>query len=787
MKLKQRIILSNLIAFNIVVIISMSVYFFYTAKIVKNHINNQNQLKTSLIASRIDEWLSQEILIVDQAVNAIQHFNITDYQKATDFLVNLTDKRPTNEFALFYENGIFANNQVWTPPPDYNARTRPWYKAAKSSDFTVVTNPYLSLSSKDSKTALAIAKNFKIADTEAVFISEINLNAIEKLIKEFDTEAGAYAFLISENSVILLHPNKAYELNESLFTSLKEIQDGQHFEEIINSITPNLNDINVLKAEDYDGMDKLFYFAKNKVIDWTVAFVVPESEICDSINKIKIQTIILALILVLTIVVISFILAKRLALPLEKMAQRLKRVAKSNNEIKDEIINTANYELKEIATSFNNIINKIGKSQNHSHRINLNSNANVVVEKINQIQDSNEKSVYLLYIDIDKFKTINKLFGYYAGNELIEHIYSKIEEEVQSEGLPKDSFMHVVNDEFSIFYRGTEAEAFEFADRIINKISKCGFVYNDKKLLVCISVGIVPVSEAKQSPQDVLVCAFEACSNAFADGGNCYKFLSGNDSSVFNMENVTFWLTSIQNALKENRFILYKQAIVPLNNINPHKKYEMLIRLKTEDGEIVGPDAFIPIAEHYNMIYEIDKWVIKTAFEYYSSLQKENSPEQEAMYSINISADSFFSNDLINYIFEMRAKYDVPASKFCFELTESCAVRHLDITQKFITELRKKGFSFALDDFGKGFSSFPYLKTLPIDYVKIDGSFIKSIDKDYVDFSMVKTMRDMCYHLGLSTVGEYAENDEIVTILKEIGIDYGQGYFFQKPIPINEN
>ncbi len=787
MKLKQRIILFNLLAFNFIVIISMSVYFFYTVNIVKNNIHRQNQLKTNLMASRIDEWLSKEMSIVKLSVNTFEHFKIKDYQIATDFLVNLSCERPTNDFAVFYENGVFANNQKWQAPPSYKPKSRPWYIESKDSSKIVITNPYVSISSRESQTAFGIVEKFKVDELNAVFVSEINLITIENMMKEFASKDGEYAFLIGKDSVLLLHPYKPYKLTVSLFTELKELPQGQRFVEIINSIKNNDDQIRTVSAKDYDGVDKLFYFANNQVVDWTVAFVVPASEIYTTINKIRWQTVLLCLILIITVAIISLILARKLAMPLEEMANRLKKIASTNNTIDADVIDTANYELKEIATSFNNIITKIGDTKSEENRINLNSNANVVVEKIRKIQESKEKNHYLIYIDIDKFKTINKLFGYYAGNQLIEHVYTSIEEEVLAIGIDKSNFQHVVNDEFSIFYEGTEESACAFSDKIIDKISKTGFVWSDKKLLVCISVGIVPLSETTQAPQDILVCAYEACANAFADGGNCYKFLSNKENGAVNMEDVTFWLNSIQSALKENRFILYKQAIVPLNDINPHSKYEILIRLKTKEGEIISPDAFIPIAEHYNMIYEIDKWVIKTAFEYYASLEKINSPEKEAMYSINISADSFFSNDLINYIFETRAKYNVPAGKFCFELTESCAVRHLDITQKFVTELRKAGFSFALDDFGKGFSSFPYLKTLPIDYVKIDGSFIKSIDKDYIDFSMVKTMRDMCHHLGLYTVGEYAENDEIVTILKDIGIDYGQGYFFQKPIPIHED
>ena len=788
MRLKQKIVLSNAIVFSALIIISVVLNFFYAANIFSTNLNNKNKLKAKLIAQEIDEWLIEKKSVIEQSINTLTYMDITDYEECTSFLVNLNSFNPETDFAVFFETGVFANGQDWRVPDSYTPKKRPWYIEAKSTKETIITNPYHSISSKPDTIAFSVIKQFTTKNgVDGVFLGEIKIDELLSLIGKFKNEDDSYVFLIGKGYRILSHPNEQYQLKVDNFTEIYNIEGGIDFIEYIAKLKIDSGYSRRLPAiKDYDGAKRFFYFAQSEASGWTVGFTIPASDFYHPINGLQFRAIVFACTFIIFVSILSFLIAKKVALPIETITNRLEKAAKNNELIKFDFLDRRNYELARIAMSFNSVV-KNAKS-NLQGETNFTLNSTTLTQKIDNIiatMDA-DAEVYLLYLDIDKFKTINQLWGYYAGNALIQHIYSMILAHIKSFNIPEDSIMHVIGDEFSVFYFGNEKEVCRFTQALINKINREHFIWNEKKLTISISVGIVNIPKIPHSSQEIVSNAYDACSTAFRKGGGCYELLLSSGITGFSRGNISFWLNTIQKALKEDSFVLYAQAIMPLNDLFSHPKYEILIRLKTNDDHIIMPDVFIPIAERYNLIYEVDKWVIRKAFAFFAEATSRGDLDENVIFSINISADSFFSNDLVEFIAESRKTLNVPAHNFCFEITESCAVRNLEATSKFVTELRKQGFSFSLDDFGKGFSSFPYLKTLPIDYVKIDGSFIKSIDKDYIDFSMVKTMRDMCYHLGLYTIGEYAETEKIVSILRDIGVDYGQGYAFQKPIPIEE-
>ncbi|UTC75024.1 EAL domain-containing protein [Treponema sp. OMZ 792] len=788
MRLKQKIVLSNALVFSALIIISVFLNFFYAANIFSTNLNNKNQLKAQLIAKEIDEWLVEKMTEIEQTIETLVYMDITDYEECTGFLVNLNRLSPETDYAVFFETGVFANGQGWRPPDSYDPRKRPWYIEAKSTEETVITNPYHSISAKPDTISFSIIKQFTTKNgVDGLLLGEIKIEELLSLIEKFKNEDGTYAFLIGKDYRILSHPNERYQLDIDSFTEIYNIEGGIDFIEHIAKLKMDKGYSKSLPVvKDYDGAERFFYFAQSAAAGWTVGFTIPASDFYYPINGLKFRAILFACIFIIFVSILSLLIAKKVASPIETITNRLEKAAKNNELIKFDFLDRQNHELARIAKSFNSVV-KNAKS-NLQGEANFSLNSLTMTQKIDKIitEMSENEEVYLLYLDIDKFKTINQLWGYYAGNALIQHIYSMVLDHIKSLNMPENSLIHVIGDEFAIFYFGNQEEVCQFTQDLIDKINREYFTWNEKKLTISISVGIVNIPKIPQSAQEIVSNVYDACSTAFRNGGGCYELLSSTGLTGFSGGNISFWLNTIQKALKEDNFVLYAQAIIPLNDIFHHPKYEILIRLKTNDDHIIMPDVFIPIAERYNLIYEIDKWVIRNTFAFFAEAVSNGYLDEGVIFSINISADSFFSNDLVEFIAESRKTLNVPAHNFCFEITESCAVRNLEATSKFVTELRKQGFSFSLDDFGKGFSSFPYLKTLPIDYVKIDGSFIKSIDKDYIDFSMVKTMRDMCYHLGLYTIGEYAENEQIVSILKDIGVDYGQGYAFQKPIPIRE-
>jgi EAL domain-containing protein (putative c-di-GMP-specific phosphodiesterase class I) len=242
------------------------------------------------------------------------------------------------------------------------------------------------------------------------------------------------------------------------------------------------------------------------------------------------------------------------------------------------------------------------------------------------------------------------------------------------------------------------------------------------------------------------------------------------------------WVERINRAMEEDRFYLYYQPIVALNEALHDKHYELLIRMKNDKGDLVPPGFFLPAAERYNLSCKIDHWVIQTFFswlEAYSELL-----EQDISWGINLSGQSLSDGNLLQFVLEELNHKQIPPNKIYFEITETAAINNLNNATHFIKVLKDHGCNFALDDFGSGLSSFSYLKNLPVDYIKIDGIFVKDMANNNTDFAMVKAINDVSQVMGKKTIAEFVENDEIIVKLKQIGVDYAQGYGIDKPKPL---
>ena len=245
------------------------------------------------------------------------------------------------------------------------------------------------------------------------------------------------------------------------------------------------------------------------------------------------------------------------------------------------------------------------------------------------------------------------------------------------------------------------------------------------------------------------------------------------------------WVKKLRHALEENRFCLYTQPIIPLKFGNQKIHHEVLIRLLDENGKVVLPEKFLEIANLYSMMPRIDSWVIENLFQY---LNDSNfSTWDNICFSINISGASLNDNRFLDYLSKKLQQSSIPSHIFCFEITETIAINNLSQVSKFINSLQSLGCSFALDDFGKGMSSLTYLKNLPVDYLKIDGSFIKEIHTETVTKAMVQAINYLAEALGIKTIAEFAENQDIVDILKELQVDYAQGYHYGKPNLFNSS
>jgi diguanylate cyclase (GGDEF)-like protein/PAS domain S-box-containing protein len=388
----------------------------------------------------------------------------------------------------------------------------------------------------------------------------------------------------------------------------------------------------------------------------------------------------------------------------------------------------------------------------------------------------------LLVIDIDRFKAINDTCGSMAGDELLRQIASHVQANISR----KDISARIGGDEFAIILRDCEPEdSINVAKRLKAAVEARKFAWQASVFPVTLSIGVVSLSQESEDTHTVLAAADDACHLSKEEGGNRVNVFHAKDTKYQKRRGDMEWIAKINKAADEGRFVLYQQAIVPLSDsIDLKPKAEILLRLVNEDGTIARPGDFIPAAERYNLMPLIDHWVIKNSLAAYKTLTERGSELAQRIISINLSGPSLLDESLVDVIlYEVRRNALQPSS-FCFEITETAAIQNYAAASRFIKRLKDEGFTFALDDFGSGFSSFGYLKNLPVDYLKIDGSFVQTIDESLVSYTMVDSINAIGHVMGIKTIAEFVKNPEIKRKLTEIGVDYGQGYHIAEPVPL---
>ena len=402
-------------------------------------------------------------------------------------------------------------------------------------------------------------------------------------------------------------------------------------------------------------------------------------------------------------------------------------------------------------------------------------------EVLKSIQQTGDRHG-LLIMDVDRFKAVNDTCGALAGDELLRQVASHIQANIQR----NDISARIGGDEFAIILMNCETEnASNVAKRLQEAAANRKFLWQNTVFPVTMSIGIVPLNRDSGDIHAVLAAGDDACHIAKEAGGNKISVFQVEDSVFRKRRGEMEWIGKINNAVDENRFLLYFQPIVPLDPVKGYsKKIEILIRLVNEDGGISRPNDFIPSAERYNLMPQIDRWVIENSMRALRTLTDRKNPLAESIFSINLSGPSLLDDSLIEKIMQTLDQYGLPASKFCFEITETAAIQNLSYASRFMKRLKEEGFTFALDDFGSGFSSFGYLRNLPVDYLKIDGSFVQNIDESLVSYTMVDSINSVGHVMGLKTIGEFVKSDKIWNKLVELGVDYGQGYIFAEPRPL---
>ena len=375
----------------------------------------------------------------------------------------------------------------------------------------------------------------------------------------------------------------------------------------------------------------------------------------------------------------------------------------------------------------------------------------------------------LLYLDLDQFKVVNDTCGHGAGDDLLRQISALLRTKLRA----RDTLARLGGDEFGVLLEHCAVpEAKRIADNLRELVHGFRFGWQDKSFNIGVSVGLVPLIQAGETPSGVLSAADSSCYAAKEKGRNRVHVYQADDSMLAQRHGEMRWMPRIQQALADERFRLYYQPIVPIAPSTHKERHgEILLRMLDEAGRIVLPGAFLPAAERYGLMLAIDHWVIRKTLE---ALSASTPREGEVTFSINVSAQSLGAADFLDFVIEQIEQTGVPARILCFEITETSAISELAHVLHFIDILKGRGCRFALDDFGTGVSSFSYLKTLPVDYLKIDGGFIRNLVTDEIDRAMVEAVHRIGHKMGLRTIAEWVQNDAILETLREIGVDYAK-------------
>jgi diguanylate cyclase (GGDEF)-like protein len=384
------------------------------------------------------------------------------------------------------------------------------------------------------------------------------------------------------------------------------------------------------------------------------------------------------------------------------------------------------------------------------------------------------------HINIDRFKVINETCGPAAGDELLVELADLLRKRVRH----RDTLARIGGDEFGIIMRDCSLEHAEHvADALLELLGELRFNWHEKRYAIGASIGLVPLTDSANSVSNVLGAADAACHAAKDKGGHRVFMFSNDDSELAKRHGHMRWVSRINRALDEDRFRLSFQPIAPVEpGDKPPIHYELLIRMQDEFGNMVAPGAFLPAAELYSLSTRLDRWVLSSAFEWLDKHPRH--VDELSVCAINLSGHSLGDEQFLDFVVDLFVTSRVPASKICFEITETAAIENLEHASRFIATLKALGSQFALDDFGSGLSSFAYLKRLPVDYLKIDGMFIRDINEDPIHLAMVQSINEVGHLMGMETVAEFVENDEIIKVLRDVGVDYAQGYGICPPRPL---
>ncbi len=383
----------------------------------------------------------------------------------------------------------------------------------------------------------------------------------------------------------------------------------------------------------------------------------------------------------------------------------------------------------------------------------------------------------LLYLDLDQFKVVNDTCGHLAGDQMLKQLALLLREHVRE----SDTLARLGGDEFGILLEGCSIErAQQIAQQCLKALNDFRFSWAGKSFAIGGSIGLVAITDASPSAQDLMRNADMACYAAKDLGRNRVQTYSDEDHELLRRRHEMQWVARINWALEHERFVLFRQRIEALGQAEGDSCSEILIRLRDENGALVAPGAFLPAAERYNLAPAIDRWVVRNLLR----LLKGGVAAPASVFFVNISGATLNDEGFFDFLRTELRDAGLPPSMLCLEITETAAIANLSRAVQFIESIRAEGCHFALDDFGAGLSSFSYLKSIPVDYLKIDGAFVRDILDDPMDYAIVESINRIGHVVGIKTIAEFVETQAVREKLTALGLDYAQGFGIHRPEPL---
>ncbi len=379
----------------------------------------------------------------------------------------------------------------------------------------------------------------------------------------------------------------------------------------------------------------------------------------------------------------------------------------------------------------------------------------------------------MLYIDLDQFKVVNDTCGHQAGDQLLRQLTGLVAVTVRE----SDTLARLGGDEFGLLLVDCPLDqAVAIAEKLVATINEFRFIWDDKTFAIGASIGLVEITKGTESVAALFSAADSACYSAKDKGRNRVVVYHESDRDLAARQGEMTWVSKINQALEEDRFVIHRQAITPIAAKESRTHYELLLRMVDEDGNLVAPGHFIPAAERYNLMPAVDRWVIRRTF-----LELAKTGDSNILVAINLSGTTLSSEHFVSFVHEQIRESGVSPESICYEITETAAIANLARAREFIAEMHALGCKISLDDFGSGLSSFAYLKTLRVDFIKIDGTFVKDIADDQADQAMVEAIVRVGQVMRIRSIAEFVESAAVLDLLRRIGVDFAQGYHVHKP------